>query len=130
MALYMIVTASVSVLVGLVDFITAAPVMPMSAAGFFSCPSRVRNRELQPHNPADPLNFDSPRMFWVCEDTAVGAARALGGADGSALPATPPRAIGTRRGYMARVSQAPGFILTAPAAVAPRAAMAVRTAVA
>lgn len=48
----------------------------------------------------------------------------------SALPVTPPRAIGTRCGYMARVSQAPGFILTTPAAVAPRAAMAVRTAVA
>ena len=48
----------------------------------------------------------------------------------SALPTAPPRANGTRRGYMARVSQAPGFILTAPAAVAKRAAMAVRAAVA
>src|SRR6266849_4031436 len=29
----------------------------------------------------------------------------------SALPAAPPRAVETRRGYVARVSQAPGFIL-------------------
>ena len=84
-------------------------------------------------------NRKHPRFFTetVCDAgcaysgvVIIGAARALDGADGSALPAAPPRAIETRRGYVARVSQAPGFILTAPAAVAQRAAMAVRTAVA
>jgi hypothetical protein len=42
MALHVTVIASVSVLVGLVDFTTAAPVMLMPAPRFFSCPSRVR----------------------------------------------------------------------------------------
>jgi hypothetical protein len=60
---------------------------------------------------------------------AFGAAPRWATPTAIALPA-PPRAMGTRRGYMARVSQAPGLILTAPAAMAKRAAMAVRTAVA
>jgi hypothetical protein len=50
--------------------------------------------------------------------------------DEDPLPRTPPRPIGTGSRYMARVSQAPCLILTAPDAVAPRIAMTVRTAVA
>lgn len=46
-----------------------------------------------------------------------------------ALP-TPPRPVGTGSGYMTRVSHAPVLILTAQNALAPRIAMAVRTAVA
>ena len=57
------------------------------------------------------------------------AAPVLGGAEGKRLP-TQPRPIGTRTGDMTRVSHAPVLILTAPDALAPRIAMAVRTAIA
>jgi hypothetical protein len=59
------------------------------------------------------------------------AACARGGAEGKRLYLkAPPRPTGTRSGHMARVSQAPGLVLAAKAAAAPRTAMSVRTAVA
>jgi hypothetical protein len=45
----------------------------------------------------------------------------------SALPDAPPRPTGTKSGHMAGVSQAPGLILAAKSAAAPRTAMGVRT---
>jgi hypothetical protein len=52
------------------------------------------------------------------------------GADGKALPDTPPRPTGTKSGLMAGVSQAPGLILATKSAAAPKTAMFVRTATA
>jgi hypothetical protein len=56
------------------------------------------------------------------------AARASGGAEGERLASTPPGPTATIGRDMTGMSQAPGLILTAPAAAARRTAMAVRTA--
>ena len=94
----------------------------------------ARHDRWRPAAGAGPLSGEhrlQPRPTATCSTRTPSAPPARGAAPtASALPDAPPRPTGTKSGHMTGVSQAPGLILAAKSAAAPRTSMGVRTALA